>query len=173
MATPNSPSPVETGSDRAAGSDREPATVVVPLVAESVVLDKETVAVGALRVRLETERASERVAVDLASEEWQPTVRPVGKPAAERLDPYRDGDEIVVPVYEERVVFERRLFLKEEVRLRHVQRVEHREDDVAVRRQHAVFERQQADGSWRRVAIDPGAPLAEPVSSSTGSNAVE
>ncbi len=171
MAGPSSSSCVDTTS--VAPEDSNAEGVVVPSLAESVVVGKEAIPVGAVRVRVEIERASERIGVDLASEEWQPRLRPVGTPASERLDPYRDGDEIVVPVYEERVVVERRLFLKEEVRLRRVHHVEHREAEVPVRRERAVFERQQPDGSWRELPIDPGAPVAEAMSSSTGQTAVE
>jgi stress response protein YsnF len=121
---------------------------------------------GAVRVRVEVEHTSERLDADVVVEEYRPTVRPVGMPANERVEPYRDGEDIVVPIYEERVVVERRLFLKEEVRLRRVQRVEHRASEVPLRRERAVFERQHADGSWHEVADDRGPPVADAMSSS-------
>ena len=148
-----------SSSPAGAPGDSAGASSVVPLFAETLAVETEARPVGALRVRIEVEQASEAVAADLASEEFRPTVRAVGTPAAERREPYRDGEEIVIPVYEERLVVERRLFLKEEVRLARVSRVEHREGELPVRRERAVVERQQPDGSWS--AIDPGAPLAE------------
>jgi uncharacterized protein (TIGR02271 family) len=159
MALPSSP-PSHASPGAAADAGESP-PVVVPLVAETASVGTEPTPIGAVRVRVEVEHASERVGVDLASEEYRPTVRPIGAPASARVDPYRDGDDIVIPVYEERVVVERKLFLKEEVRLTRVRQVEHREGDVAVRSERAVFERQQPDGSWREVPVDPGARVAE------------
>ena len=140
--------------------------VVVPVLAESVTVGREVVPAGAVRVRIEVEHRREHLEDDFAVHEVQHIVRPVGEPASERREPYREGDELVIPVYEERPVVERRLFLKEEVRVRRVVRVEHREADVPMRRERAVLERQQADGSWREVPIGAGAPLAEPLSPS-------
>ena len=80
-------------------------------------------------------------------------MRAIGEPAAARRNPYFDGDELVVPVYEERVVSERRLFLKEEIRLRRARHVFQEQHDIPVRRERAVFERLQADGSWREVPL--------------------
>jgi uncharacterized protein (TIGR02271 family) len=157
MAAPlPSPSADATGDDVGRES-------VVPLFEETLDVTTEARPVGAVRVRIEVEQGSEHVGADLASEELRPTVRAVGTPVEERRDPYLDGDEIVVPVYEERLVVERRLFLKEEVRLGRVRRVEHREGELPVRRERAVLERQQPDGSW--IGIECGAPLATDTSS--------
>jgi len=158
------PDDAEAGGDAAAST----ATValrahaaVVPLMEERVEVGTAVSPVGAVRVRVETAEGVERVAVTDVREEYQPSVRTVGEPAATRRDPYLDGDELVVPVYEERVVVERRLFLKEEIRLRRARHVFQEHHDVPVRRERAVFERLQADGSWREVPLSPGAPVAE------------
>ena len=134
---------------------------VVPLMEERVEVGTTTSRVGAVRVRIEIDQGHERVAVADVREEYQPSVRAVGRPADARREPYVEDDEVVIPVYEERVVVERRLFLKEEVRLRRARHVFREEHDVPVRRERAVFERQQADGSWREVPLSPGAPVAE------------
>ena len=163
------------GPPSAAASGHDDAgAAVVPLVAETVAVDTETVAVGAVRVRVEVERVHESIGADLLSEEYRSTVRAVGEPASERLDPYRDGDDIVVPIYEERVVVERRLFLREEVRLTRVRQVEHRQGEVPLRRERAVLERQQPDGSWRPIPIAaPGAPVADDISPSPSRTGLE
>ena len=134
---------------------------VIPVTEERVEVGTVTTAAGAVRVRIEVDQSRERVAVDDVREEYQPSVRAVGQPAQARRDPYLDGDEVVIPVYEERIVVERRLFLKEEIRLRRARHVFREEHDVPVRRERAVFERQQADGSWREVSVSPGPPVAE------------
>ncbi len=85
-----------------------------------------------LRETLRTERAEvERVAVgrELAEGEQAPTAR-------------REEDgTLVVPVLEEVLVVERRLVLREEIRLRLVAAEEAVEQPVTLRRQRAVVER--------------------------------
>ena len=146
--------------DRVAALSGKPAAVV-PLMEERVELGSAATPAGAVRVRVEIDEARERVALADVREEVQPSVRAVGKPVDARRDPYLDGEEVVIPVYEERLVVERRLFLKEEIRLRRARHVVNEEREVPVRREHAVFERRQADGSWREVGLDPGSPVAE------------
>lgn len=170
MDTPIAPPADPVASENAAPAEQLVDVTVVPVLAEWVAIGKEVVRAGAVRVRIVVEHGHERVGSDFAMHEVQHLVRTIGEPASERREPYHDGDELVIPVYEERPVVERRLFLKEEVRLRRVTRVEHREADVPVRRERALLERQQPDGSWREVPIGAGAPLADPLSSSPASD---
>ena len=158
-ATRSSPSRDELLDVAAPGADAR--ATVVPLVEENLDVERQATQIGALRVRVAVEEASEHVAIDLVREEVRPTVRRVGTPASERRGPYLDGDEVVIPVYEERVVVERRLFRTEEIRLGRARAVEREEREVPLRRERAVLERQQADGSWREVEVAPGAPVAD------------
>jgi len=164
-------SPARDDSVAAAGAQAHPA--VVPLMEERVEVGTVTTPAGTVRVRIEIDEGRERVALADAREEYQPSVRAVGKPAMTRRDPYLDGDEVVIPVYEERVVVERRLFLKEEIRLRRARHVAHEERDVPVRRERAIFERMQPDGSWREVAVPPGPSVAEHNAPHSGGTAHE
>jgi uncharacterized protein (TIGR02271 family) len=56
-----------------------------------------------------------------------------------------EGDTIIVPVIEEVLVVERRLFLKEEVRIRRRQTKERHQDTVTLREQEVVILREPAD----------------------------
>jgi len=49
-----------------------------------------------------------------------------------------EGDTIVVPIVEEVLVVDRRLFLKEEVRIRRVRSTERHQESVTLRHQEAV-----------------------------------
>jgi len=158
------PSPLDPSRPLSPSGD-DTASAVIPIVAETLRVDTESQQIGAVRVRVRVERASERVDMEHVSEEYRPTVRPVGALAGERRDPYLDGDDVVIPVYEERMVMERRLFLKEEVRLQRVRHVQHQESAFPVRRERPVFERQQADGTWRELPLPPGAPVADDMGS--------
>ena len=170
MPTSNRSPLVDAGTGSA---DARAQAAVVPLMEERVEVAAAATPVGAVRVRVETAEGVERVAVADVREEYQRSVRAIGEPAATRRDPYLDGDELVVPVYEERVVVERRLFLKEEIRLRRARHVFQEHHDVAVRRERAVFERLQADGSWREVPLAPGAPVAEQTAADSSAAARE
>ena len=58
------------------------------------------------------------------------------------MPPVREeGDTIVVPIVEEVLVVERRLFLKEEVSIRRVRSTERHQETVTVRHQEAVVTR--------------------------------
>jgi stress response protein YsnF len=118
---------------------------VLPLVEEALRVGKRRVETGRVRISvltdaderlvretLRTERAEvERVAIgrELAEGEEAPTAR-------------REEDgTVVVPVLEEVLVVERRLVLREEIRLRIVAAEEAVEETVTLRRQRAVVER--------------------------------
>jgi len=160
---PNAPLLPEPGPPASSRDDAPLA--VVPVVADSLEVHKEAAPIGAVRVRIEVEQSTERVRTGQVRERYEPIVQAVGVPANERREPYVDGDDVVIPVYEERVVVERRLFLKEEIRLRRSRQVEQQDEDVPLRRERAIFERQQADGSWRELPATAGALFAEHASS--------
>ena len=150
-----------SGDDRVATGAGPAHAVAVPVVEERVEVGSESTPAGSVRVRIEVVAGRERVELAGVREEYRASVHAVGRPVDARRDAYLDGDDVVIPVYEERVVLERRLFLKEEVRLRRARHVLHDEQDVPVRRERAVVERLQADGSWHEVRVSPGAPVAE------------
>jgi stress response protein YsnF len=53
----------------------------------------------------------------------------------------QEGDVTIIPIVEERLVVERRLFLKEEVRIRRVRTREKHQESVTLRYQEAVVTR--------------------------------
>jgi len=64
-----------------------------------------------------------------------------------------EGDTIIVPIVEEVLVIERRLFLKEEVRIRRVRSTERHQESVIIRHQEAVV---------TRLPVEAPAPEASP-----------
>jgi uncharacterized protein (TIGR02271 family) len=129
----------------------DPATsgIAVPVIAEEVQVLREKVSTGAVRVRIEPMEAQTPVQLESLSEEMDIERVAVGREVEARVEPWHEGDVLVVPVYEETVVLQRRIVLKEELRLR--PRLERRawEETVPLRRDRAQVERRQADGSWR------------------------
>jgi len=170
MADSNRPPPRDDGVAAAVGAAR---AVVVPVAQERVEIRSESTPAGTVRVRIEVEQGHERVDLAEVRDEYQASVHAVGRPVDGRRDAYLDGDDVVIPVYEERVVVERRLFLTEEIRLRRARHVFHQEQDVPVRRERAVFERLHADGSWHEVPLSPGAPVAEHIVPDSSAAATE
>ena len=56
----------------------------------------------------------------------------------------QEGDTTIIPVVEEIVVVERRLVLKEEIRVRRVSTKEQHQETVVLREQEAVTTREEA-----------------------------
>ena len=123
--------------------------VTLPVVREELHVGTRTEEVGALRVRVLTEEHSELLEQSLVQESVVVERVPVGVQVAQPREPWHEGDVLVVPVYEE--VSERRLVLKEEIRLHRQRFSTSHTEQVPLRRQRAVVERRQPDGSWAEV----------------------
>jgi uncharacterized protein (TIGR02271 family) len=118
---------------------------VLPLVEEELKVDTREVQTGRVSVRTVTEHVEEIARVALATSEAEITRVPVGREVAEAPPVRQDGDVLVIPVLEEVAVIERRLVLREEVRIRMRSATDTVEVPVTLRRQHATVERQPAD----------------------------
>ena len=104
---------------QAALSDPDPSDQsIVPLVRETLHVERRVVDTDHVRVRTVVEEVpvarSEEVGRGEVDVERVPTDRPVDTAPA----PYLDGDTLVVPIVEERLVVEKRLFVVEELRIR-------------------------------------------------------
>jgi len=120
------------------GSD---AQGVIPLLAEELTVTKKKVDTGRVKVSTITREHEQLVDELLAREKVEVERIAVGKPITE-LPPVREEDDtIVVPVVEEMLVVERRLVLKEEVRIRRVRGTERHQERVMLRKQEAVITR--------------------------------
>lgn len=140
-SSPNSP----------AGS---PEPAVISLLEEQLDVGVAREEVGAVRVRIEVDERAQPVDAEPFEERMAIDVVPIGRDVSERRAPWRDGDALVVPVYEEALVVECRLVLREEIRLTPVRHVTGGPQQATLRRERAVVERRQPDGSWRRLTPD-------------------
>lgn len=115
--------------------------IVVPLLSEELAVMKEKRDTGQVRVTTVTHHHEELVDELLAREHVEVERIAIGKPV-EAIPPIREeGDTIVVPIVEEVLVVDRRLVVKEEVRIRRVRRMERHQERVTLRRQEAVISR--------------------------------
>ncbi len=120
-------------------------SAVLPLVEEALRVGKRRVETGRVRVSVATETEERLLRETLRTERAEVERVPVGRELAEgepapSVRREEDGT-VVVPVLEEILVVERRLVLREEVRLRLVAAEEPVEQPVTLRRQRAVVER--------------------------------
>ena len=115
--------------------------VVVPLHAEEVSVAKRRVVTGQVKVGTIT-RESEQLVEELLEHEHVEVERtPIGK-QVDKAPPVREeGDTLIIPILEEIVVVERRLLLKEEVRVRRTREKQPYQERVVVRKQEAVITR--------------------------------
>jgi uncharacterized protein (TIGR02271 family) len=134
----------ELSKSVSATSDDE-GRVVVPLVSEELAVTKEKRETGRVRVTTLTREREELVDELLAREQVEVERIAVGKPVEAIPAVREEGDTIVVPIVEEILVVERRLILKEEVRLRRVRSTERHQERVTLRKQEAVVTRLPAD----------------------------
>ena len=127
-----------------AGGD---ARVVVPVVAETVEVGKRTVETGKVRVK-KTVRSTERVVDEpLVREEVEVERVPINREIAEAIGPRQEGDTLIVPLLEEVLVVEKRLILREEVRITR-RKVEHRDPKTVVLRSEEATVERSGDGPF-------------------------
>jgi uncharacterized protein (TIGR02271 family) len=122
---------------------------VLPLAQEALRVGKRRVETGRVRVSVATEAEDRLVRETLRTERVEVERVAVGRELAEG-EPVptarrEDDGTLVVPVLEEVLVVERRLVLREEVRLRTVAAEETVEQPVTLRRQRAEVERLPPD----------------------------
>jgi len=119
----------------------EAGETVLPLLAEEVAVTKRVVETGRVQVeRITHER--EQLIDELLSRETAEIERVrVGQPVDTMPAVREEGDTIVIPIVEEVLVVERRLFLKEEVRVRRVHSTQRHQERVTLRHHEAVVTR--------------------------------
>jgi uncharacterized protein (TIGR02271 family) len=127
-------------SDRPADSEDDPK---LTLLAEEVSVAKEIVETGRLRVSKQTRTREAFVNENLLSEQAEVEIIPVGRQIFEIPTVRHEGDTIIIPIVEEVLHTERRLILKEEVKITRRKKTEQFHDRVTLRYQEAVITRVQ------------------------------
>jgi uncharacterized protein (TIGR02271 family) len=115
--------------------------VVVPLAEEQLRVEPREIDAGGVRVRTRVVEHDERIELSGTEESVEVERIPIDRVVDEMPTTRTEGDTLVVPVVEERVFVERRLVLREEIRIvRHVRRL-HESRPVRLRREEAEIER--------------------------------
>lgn len=132
------------GTARAVGAEER---IVLPVVAEELRIDKRTLTAGVVRVHKRVHEHEELVDENITREEVHVERVPVGQLVSQAPSMRNEGETLVIPVLEEVLVVERRLRLKEEVRITWQRTVERAPQRVSLRSEEVVIERDTAADS--------------------------
>ena len=113
------------------------------LLAEELTVAKETVETGRLRVSKQTKTREAFIDEILHSEHAEIETIPIGRQVFEMPSVRHEGQTIIIPIVEEVLHTERRLILKEEIKITRRQKTEQFHDRVTLRYQEAVITRIQ------------------------------
>jgi uncharacterized protein (TIGR02271 family) len=117
----------------------------IPIVEEQLRIDKREVVTGRVRVRTEVDTIEELARASLDAETVEVQRIPVDRIVDVAPTVRTEGDVTIVPVFEEIMVVEKRLVLKEELHIRRRRTSKDVEVPVTLRKQRAVVERRPAD----------------------------
>lgn len=115
--------------------------VILPLVEEQLLLGKREIETGRVTVRKRVVEELQVVEQPLRTEEVTVERVAMGQIVEGRVAERQEGDTLIIPVFEEVLVVEKRLLLKEEVRVtRRSSEVQHREE-ATIRKEVVEIER--------------------------------
>ena len=113
---------------------------VIPIVAEELSVGKRTVVTGGVRLTKSVSEREETVDEPLLRTDVHVERVPINQMVADAPQPRYEGDVYVVPVLEEVLIVEKRLMLKEEIRIQRTQTETHQPQQVTVRAEEVVLE---------------------------------
>jgi len=117
-------------------------TEAIPLAEESAHVHKKSIVSARVTVKTVSESIDQTVREQLESQTVEVTRVPVEQEVAVAPPVRSEKGVTIVPVLEERLVVEKKLFLIEELHIRTKTETERVEVPVSVRRQRAVVERE-------------------------------
>jgi uncharacterized protein (TIGR02271 family) len=115
----------------------------IPIVQEQLDVTTERVLTGRVEVRIEQHEVVKRLDLEAVEQNVEVERIAINQEVEAVRPPWHEGDTLVVPVYEEQVVVQRRLVLKEEVRLRTLTAVRRWQEAVPIREEKAVVRRER------------------------------
>lgn len=139
----------------------QPADTIVPLLAEEVAVAKQVVETGRVQVTRVTHEREQLIDELLARVTAEVTRVRVGQHVDMMPAVREEGDTIVIPIVEEVLVVERRLFLKEEVHVRRVTSTERHQESVTLRHHKAVVAHLPVEASAAGESTEAGARVLQ------------
>lgn len=117
VLTMNDPQSSRVSSTETTASDLTSEAVVIPVVQEELRIDTRQRETGRVRLTKTVQERDVPIAASSIQEEVQIEHLPVNRFIAEPISVRYEGDTMIIPIMEEVVVVEKRLRLKEEVRV--------------------------------------------------------
>jgi stress response protein YsnF len=134
---------------------------VLPLVAEEVAVSKQVVETGRVQVARVTRQREQLIDELLAQETAEIERVRIGRHVDTMPAIREEGDTLVIPIVDEVLVVERRLFLKEEVRIRRVRSTQRHQETVMLRHHEAVVSRLPVETPAGGEATETGARVQQ------------
>ena len=127
--------------------DREQQTkdLRIPLHVEEISVSRREIKKANVQVALVTGTREQLIDEELTHVRVEIERVPIDRTVEVAPPTRQEGDITIIPVVEEIVVVERRLVLKEEVRVRRVSTKEQHQETVVLRQQEAVVTREEPD----------------------------
>ena len=114
---------------------------VIPVIEEQLEVERRKIPTGKVLIHKKVDADEITIDEPVLHERYDIERVPVNRVIDEPIEPYYEGDTFVLPVLEEVVVVEKKLLLREEVRVTRKREVERDAQKVTVRREHIDFER--------------------------------
>src|SRR4051812_21067281 len=125
--------------------EQRPEDLHIPLHVEEVSVSRGEIKKANVQIALNTRTREQLIDEELTQVRVEIERVPIDQ-TVEAVPPIRqEGDITIIPVVEEVVIVERRLVLKEEVRVRRVSTKEQHQETVVLRQQEAVVTREGPD----------------------------
>lgn len=137
--------PISFRDVRSAAHAQITEATVIPVVAEELDITKRTVETGKVRIRKTVREHEETVDEPLLQEEVHVERVPVHQVIEQPLKVRYEGNTMIIPVFEEVLVVEKRLMLKEELHVTKHQTTHHEPQQITVRHEEVNVERLPAD----------------------------
>jgi uncharacterized protein (TIGR02271 family) len=138
---------------------------VIPVIQEEMTVSPQQVETGRVRVRKSVSQDSVRVNEAITTEHVVTERVPIGAVVSEAPVMRQEGDVLVIPVVEERLVVRRELVLVEEIRLTRRRDARPSVQDVTLRRESVVVERLDPATQQWNVVDDVDGPARDPAQS--------
>jgi uncharacterized protein (TIGR02271 family) len=123
------------------GDSRSQTQKVIPVVEEQLGVERRKFSTGKVLIHKKVDSDDITVDEPLLHERYDIERVPVNRLIEEPVEPYYEGDTFVLPVLEEVVTVEKKLLLREEVRVTRKRETERDPQKISVRRERVEFER--------------------------------
>ncbi len=127
-------------------SERDEQRRVIPVTEEKLEVDTQREKTGGVRVHKKVHEHEEVIDKALKTTDVEIKRVDVGEFVDAATHTRQEGETTVIPVHEERVVVETRLFLREEIHITRTQSTQRRPQTVTLRREEATIEHDEEPG---------------------------